>query len=148
MVLNKFFDMVFGKLIAYDPLYGLLAISFIITFLITLVYKFMTDQTELKRVKEETKEIREQMKTHRDDPQKMKELNKRSLEISMGSLKHQFKPMLITLIPLFIIFGWLRTTYADYNNLNFLGFIDGWIWVYISSAIIFNIILKKVLKVH
>ncbi len=145
---NDFFNAIFGRLIEYNPLYGLLVISFIITLIVTLVYKFATDQKELKRIKEETKGIREQMKIHKDNPQKVSELQKKSLEISMGSFKHQFKPMIITIIPVLIIFGWLKETYANYSNLNFLGFIDTWIWAYIVSALIFSIILRKIFKVH
>lgn len=145
---DGFFNAIFGNLITYNPLYGLLAVSFVITLIITLVYKFMTDQKELKRVRDETKDIRDQMKLHKDNPQKMSELQKRSLEISMGSFKHQIKPMIVTMIPILIIFGWLKATYIDINNLNFLGFIDTWIWTYIVSAMIFSIILRKLFKVY
>jgi len=145
---NDFFNSIFGGLINYNPLYGLLLISFLITLIITLVYKFMTNQKELKEIQDKTKEIREQMKLHKDNQPKMSELQKQSLEISMGSFKHQFKPMIITLLPILIIFGWLRETYVGYNSLNFLGFIDTWIWTYIVSAFIFSLILRKLLKVY
>ena len=145
---NDFFNAIFGGLISYNPLYGLLLVSFLITLIITLVYKFMTNQKELKDIQDKTKEIREQMKIHKDNPQKISELQKKSLEISMGSFKHQFKPMIVTLLPILIIFGWLRDTYVNYNSLNFLGFINSWIWTYIVSAFIFSIILRKLLKVY
>ncbi len=70
MVLDDFFNGIFGGLISYNPLYALLLISFLITLVITLVYKFFTNQKELKRVKEESKELRNRMKENKGNPEK------------------------------------------------------------------------------
>jgi uncharacterized membrane protein (DUF106 family) len=146
MVLDSFFNGIFGWAINADPLWGLIFVSFVLTFLITLSYKFMTDQKLMKSVKEEMKDIRKQMKEFKDDPTKVMELQKRSMDKSMVQMKNSFKPMIITFIPLIIIFGWLRETYAELP-IEFLWF-SSWLWIYIIFSIIFSIFIRKLLKVH
>ena len=146
MVLENFFNSIFGWAIEAGPLGGLIFISFVLTFLITLSYKYMTDQELMKSVKAEMKEIRKQMKEFKDDPSKVMELQKKSMDKSMVQMKNSFKPMLITFIPLIIIFGWLRGVYAE-EVVKFL-WIDSWLWIYIIFSIIFSIIVRKLLKVH
>jgi uncharacterized membrane protein (DUF106 family) len=147
VMLESFFNGVFGWAINLGHLWGLIIIAFILTLLVTLAYKFLTDQSLAKSIKEEMKQIRQDMKEFKDDPEKVMELQKTSMEKSMKQMKMSLKPIIITLIPLIIIFGWLRATYADID-LNFLGFIDGWIWVYIIVSIIFSLILRRFLRVH
>lgn len=147
MVLDSFFNSIFGWAIESSPLWGLFVVSFILTFFVTLVYKFMTDQEALKSIKQEMKEIRKEMKEFKDDPEKMMELNKRSMEKSMVQMKSSFKPMIITFIPLIIVFGWLRNIYEGVQ-LNFLGFIDGWLWVYIIFSMVISLTLRKLMRVH
>ncbi len=145
MVLDSFFNKIFGFLIGADPLLGILTISFLLTLIITILYKVFTDQEALKTIKDELKDMREEMKNFKDDPQKMMELNKKSMQKSLEQMKHTIKPMLITMLPLLIIFSWLRSTYSEIGPL-ILGL--SWLWVYIISSVIFSIILRKILKVN
>lgn len=145
--LNSFLTLVFGGIVEKWPLGGLIFISLFLTIIITLSYKYLTDQNLLKAHKEESKKIRGEMKDHKDNPEKSMALQKRSLEITLQTFKQSMKPMLYTFLPIIIIFGWLRIVYKE-ENLNFLGFIDGWIWVYIIFSIVFSIVIRKLLKVN
>ena len=145
MVLDSFFNAIFEGVINYSPLSGVLVVSFVFAVLVTLVYKYSTDQEVLKSLKEEMKELRKEMKDFKDNPDKMMEIQKKSFEKSMQQMKMQFLPMIITFIPLLILFGWLSKTYADKGAL-IIGL--SWIWVYIISSIIFGIALRKLLRVH
>ncbi len=116
------------------------------TLVATLIHKFMTDQKLLKNIKEEMKQIRKEIKEAAQDPTKMAELNKKSMEKSMTQMKHTLKPILITMIVFFILFSWLRATYDPLEVS--LWFIHSWFWVYFVFAIISSIILRKILKVH
>ncbi len=151
MVFNSFFDATLGPLIRWHPLYGLIVISFILTLIITLIYKWLTDQEKIKTIKKEMKDHQEEMKNNKNNPEKMVELQKLTMEKSLKLMTMSLKPTLITLIPIVIIFGWLRVTYnplnADPLPLNFIG-IHSWIWVYIIFSILFSVILRKILKVH
>jgi len=144
-MLDAFFNSIFGKMIEASPLGAILLISLIVTLLTTLVYKYFTKQKVLKAMKEEMDDLRKQMKEFKNDTQKMMELQKKSFQKSMEQMKHSFVPMLITFIPLIIIFGWLQATYKEIGNL--LGPLN-WLWIYILSSIIFSIILRKIMKVY
>jgi len=144
-MLDSFFNAIFGVIIEAWPLGGVLVVSFVLTLLVTIIYKYMTDQRRLKEMKDEMKDLRNQMKQHKGDQAKLMEIQKQSMQKSMEQMKHTFKPMLITFLPLIVIFSWLRNTYDPVGTL--IGPLT-WIWVYIISSIVFSFILRKVLKVH
>ena len=145
MVLDNFFNIIFGWTIKIGPLFGIIFISFLITLLSTLAYKYFTDQNALKLLKEDHKRIQEEMKKHKDDAKKIAELNKEALQKSLEPFKHQIKPLLITFIPFILIFAWLRTAYVNTGDL-FLGI--GWFGNYILFSFVFSIALRKLLKVY
>jgi|SRR3989344_374609 len=144
-MLNNFFNAIFGFLIELNPLIGLLFISLILTLIISFSYKFLTDQKELKSQKDIIQKLQKEIKSLKDDPKKMMEKQKEIMDINLKMMKHNIKPMLITFIPLLIIFGWLKETYGPIGNLIF-GM--SWFWVYLISAILFSIIIRKVLKIY
>lgn len=146
MVFDSFFNAIFGSLISWNPLIALIIISFILTLLITIAYKYLTDQEVMKSLKLEIKEFQKQIKESKNDTAKMMELNKRSMEKNMQYMMKSFKPTLITLIPIIIIFNWIRNAYNGLE-LNFLG-INSWIWIYIIFSIVFSIGLRKLMRVH
>ena len=146
MVLDGFFNIALGGLIDYNPLIALLIISFILTLITTLAYKYLTDQEKIKALKEEIKQIQNDIKQFKDDPKKMMELQKQSFQKGfVDMMKHQMKPLLFTLIPIFIIFSWLKEAYTPFGDLIF-GL--GWFGIYFISAIIFSMILRKLFKVY
>ncbi len=144
--LNLFFDLSLGWTLKLGPLYGIIIVSFVITLITTVVYKYATDQEALKKLKDENKELQAKMKEHKENPAKIKEINSELAKKSMESLKHQIKPMIITFLPLFLIFGWLRKSYAGSTENIFLIF--GWFGTYFVFSFIFSIVLRKVLKVY
>jgi uncharacterized membrane protein (DUF106 family) len=107
-MLDFILDPIFSPLLKLSPLFAILIVSFGFTLLLTLVYKWMTDQHMMKSLKDEMKGHREEMKKHKDNPQKVMELNKKSMEANMKYMMHSMKPTLITFIPIIIIFGWLN----------------------------------------
>ncbi len=140
---DNFFNGIFGFLISWNPLVAIIIISFLMTLLITLAYKFLTNQVLMKSLKEEIKGFQKEMKENKDNPQKVMEIQKQALEKNMKYMMHSFKPTLFTFIPLIIIFTWLRLTYSTIT-LPFLS----WFWIYIISSIIFSMVLRKSLKIH
>ena len=145
--LNQFFNLIFGALVLWNPLVGLVIISFILTLLITLAYKFLTKQHLMKEWKEELNSYQKQMKEHKHDHKKVIELQKPMMEVQMKYMMHSFRPLLFTFLPLILIFNWLRAVFQGID-LNFLWFIDGWIWVYVIVSVIFSMVIRKILKVH
>jgi uncharacterized membrane protein (DUF106 family) len=97
----------------------------------------MTDREKMKDIRMRQKKLRVEMKEHKNNPEKMMEINKQMLEDMPEQMKMNFKPMIVTMIPILIVFSWMRSTYA-------LTSISGsWLWWYIGSSIIFSIFLSK-----
>nr|MBI4156842.1 DUF106 domain-containing protein [Candidatus Woesearchaeota archaeon] len=144
MALNNFFNFIFGWAVNISPLIGMIVISFFLTLIVTLVYKWTTDQVMMKSLKDELKQHQKEMKNYKDDPKKMMEIQGKAMEKNMKYFMHSLKPMIITFIPLILVFGWLKLTY---NGIEVL-FGLSWIWSYIIFSMIFSIVLRKVLKVY
>tara|TARA_Y100000310_G_scaffold339461_1_gene432161 strand:- start:1046 stop:1456 length:411 start_codon:yes stop_codon:yes gene_type:complete len=124
---------------AWNARISIVVLSFLVTLFITIVTYYMTDRVRMKELKDKQKRLRLEIKKHRDNPQKMMELNKQMMEDMPEQLKHSFKPMLITMIPILIIFAWLRSTFA----LTVIA--KTWFWWYIGTSIVFSISLRKLL---
>ncbi len=122
-----------------NPKLSVILISFLITFIMTLVTKKFTNQNRMKELKEIQKACQIKLKDNKGDPAKMAEIQKEMMQCSMELMKHSFKPMLFTFLPLILLFWWIRGVYADVFS--------GWIWWYIGTGIVSSIILRKLLKV-
>jgi uncharacterized membrane protein (DUF106 family) len=123
---------------AWNARISILVLSFLVTLFITVITYYMTDRKRMKELKDKQKALRIEIKKYKDNPQKMMELNKQMIEDMPEQLKHSFKPMLITIIPIIIVFAWLRSTFA----LTLIA--KTWFWWYIGSSIIFSIGLRKI----
>ena len=147
MAWNSFLDPVMGPVMDLPNPWNLLLISFILTAIITLLYKFLTDQKLMKELKAEMKGYQKEMKDFKDDPKKMMEVQKLAMEKNMKYMLQSLKPTLFTFIPIIFIFSWLRTYYTDLGNPDVLLGL-GWIWIYIIFSIVVSLTLRKVLKIH
>lgn len=99
--------MVFEWFLDLPSLVIIVFVSLLISVITTLVYKFVTDQDKLKSIHAEQKEIREEMKLNKDKPDKVMKLQKRAMEINMQVMPQTFKSMIVTFIPIILIFTWL-----------------------------------------
>ncbi|HII17327.1 TPA: DUF106 domain-containing protein [Candidatus Woesearchaeota archaeon] len=111
---NPILDPIFGPILHLDPVWAIIIITFIITLIITVIYKFSTDQGAMKSLKQEMKDIQKQMREVKDDPKKVMELNKVSMQKAGEQMRHSLKPMLITMLPILIIFTWFASNLAYY----------------------------------
>lgn len=103
---------VFSPLLRLPSLFGVIIIALAIAIIVTLIYKWTTDQHLMKTLKEDLKKFQEEMKQFKQDPKKVMEIQKRAMETNMKYMMHSMKPTLITLIPILIIFGWLNAHFA------------------------------------
>ena len=85
----------------------ILLLSFIVTLISTLAYKYVTDQSLIKRLKEDIKKLREKSKKHANDQEKMMELQRQMMSKNTQVMKQSFRPMLYTFLPLIIVFAWM-----------------------------------------
>ncbi len=68
-----------GFLLNWNLNIGMLIVVFVITFLTTIVQKYGTNQEALKELKKEQKEISQQMKEFKHHPEKLMELQKKTI---------------------------------------------------------------------
>jgi len=123
----------------------------ILSFLMTIIQKYTTDQKTLKEIKKEQKEVQKQMKEFKNHPEKVMELQKKQMSFMPQQMKLSMGSMIYTGIPLILLFRWFNdyfTVFAEANGgpVRFFGFM-GWIVFYLLFSIIFSSIIKKWMKV-
>jgi len=103
---------VFNPLLNLQPFWAILIISLLISVIIVVIYKYTTNQSLMKDLKDEIKTLQKEMKELRSEPEKAMHVQKRAMETNMKYMMHSFKPTLITLLPIILIFGWLTANLA------------------------------------
>ena len=155
-LLGGLFDWIFYPITHYlPPSWALIVISLIITLLSTLAYKFLTNQQELKLLKEEMKALREEQKHYKDNQEKMSQITQHMMEKNLKVMKHSMRPMLFTLVPILLVFTWLKGTFLPAGDLFSWGVKIwpwgtgiGWLWTYIVASIVFSLLIRKLFKIH
>src|SRR3990172_2765284 len=110
--LDPFFDTAFGFMLNWPPLLAILILSFIISLIIVLAYKWLTDQNEMKRLKDELSTHQKKMKELKSEPEKLMKAQKEAMSVNMQYMTKSMKPTLITFIPIILIFGWMNVHFA------------------------------------
>lgn len=110
--LNPVLDTIFGPLLHLPIFFSVLIISLIVSLIITFCYKWFTDQDLMKRLKEEMKELQKEIKELKDRPDEAMKIQKKAMETNMKYMMNSFKPTLITIIPIILIFGWMNANLA------------------------------------
>ena len=100
-------------LINSNPTISIISISLLVTFAMTLFTKYFTDQTSMKELKEKQKACQKELKENKGDIEAQKKIQKEMMGYSMDLIKHSFKPMLYTFIPLITIFWLIRKIFLD-----------------------------------
>ncbi len=122
-----------------NPKLSIISLSFLITLVMTLITKKFTNQSRMKELKDIQKACQIKLKDNKGNPEEMAKIQKEVMACSMELMKHSFKPMLFTFLPLIFLLWWIKEVYT--------GVLSGWIWWYIGTSIISSIILRKALKV-
>jgi uncharacterized membrane protein (DUF106 family) len=137
------------KVFGLEPLHFIFGASAILSMIITLVYRFGTDQPVMRELKRELKKHQGHMRVHRKDPVKVSEISKKSMEVNMQYMKHTMKPMMITMLPFLLIFTWLRGQFSEliFFNLPVWPHTLGWVGTYIIFSMVFTTVFRKLLNV-
>lgn len=117
MVFDNVLNGILGPLLNLPIIFSILIISLLMAIMVTMVYKWMTDQELMKTLKEDMKKFQKEMKELKDNPSKVMEVQKKAMETNMKYMMHSMKPTLITFIPLILIFGWMNGNLA-YEPIN------------------------------
>ncbi len=107
MALLDFMDIVLNL----PPAAAILVISVAVSFVTTIVYKYTTNQKLLKEIKEDVKRMQAEARSSKE-PGRAAQLQKEMMKRSMQQFSSSTKSMLITLVPLFLLFGWMSANLA------------------------------------
>jgi len=105
------FSFIATTLKSFTPVLAIFIVSLFVSVLITIVYKFTTNQTLMKSLHAEMKSLRAEIKNTKDTGG-AGQLNKRLMELTMKQAMHSMRSTFITIIPIFLIFGWMQGNFA------------------------------------
>lgn len=145
---------VFAPLLGLNPAIGILIISGLVSFLLTLPYKFMVDQKKMREHKEKVKEIQKQIKeAQKTDQKRANELMNEMLALSNKQMMSNFKPMLPGMILAILFLPWVATAFSGPVallpfSLPLFGSDFGWLMWYILASMPMTYVFRKMLGVQ
>jgi uncharacterized membrane protein (DUF106 family) len=110
--IDPLMNLVFSPLFLLHPFFAIAIITLLVSFIITIIYKYTTDQVAMKRLKRKQKEYQKKLNASKDDPDKMMKIQKEMMSVSGDMMRQSFKPMFFTFIPIIIIFAFLANNFA------------------------------------
>jgi uncharacterized membrane protein (DUF106 family) len=123
--------------------------------LVTLIYKFLMNQNEVKELKDKMKEKQARAKeVQNSNPEEAKRIMSEMLSLSNKQLRMSTKPMMLTLIvSLVLILPFLSWAFPGQVvslpfSLPYLGSNFGWLAWYFIVSIPLNSIMRKALGVE
>ena len=113
-------------LIQAYPKITIVIFALAISFFISLINYFFLDKERMREIKARQKATQEKIKTHQKagEHEKAMALQKELFPDMMEMMKHSFKPMLITFIPIILLFRYLHGLYDPVIG-------NSWLWYYI-----------------
>lgn len=134
-----------------NPTFDIFFITIFTSLFITIMNKYFTDQIRIKALRKEMKDMQKQMKKLMSkDPKKAQVMQKEIFKKNMENMKHTMNPkiLLITTIPMFALFWFVKEYYSVFGEFLNLGFTEfGWLGTYLVFSIINSIVMKKILDV-
>ncbi|OGI11954.1 hypothetical protein A3K64_00585 [Candidatus Micrarchaeota archaeon RBG_16_36_9] len=142
-------------LIGLSPGIEELLLSAIVIFLITLIYRFLVNQKEMREIKEKQKEYQSKMKDlQKNNPEESKRAMAEMLALSNKQLRMSMKPMFISLIIFVAIVIPILPGLFPGNVVNlpfslpYFGQSLEWFWWYVIVSFPLNSIFRKFLGVE
>jgi uncharacterized membrane protein (DUF106 family) len=125
-----------------SPKLSIIVFGLGVSFFISLVNYFVLDKEKMHSIKARQKELQKEMREHQKagNHTKAMDLNKELLPLMSEMFKHSFKPMLITFLPIILLFGFLRGAYAE------TALASSWLWWYIGISIIGSLAFRKLFR--
>ena len=119
-VIFQALDAVFSPILSLDPnpanpALTVLIIAFIVSLITTIANKYLVDQDELNAQQSEMKEFNKKLKDaqKRGDGKEIAKLQAQQAELMKNQtamMTNQFKPMIVTMVPIILIFFWMRSS--------------------------------------
>jgi uncharacterized membrane protein (DUF106 family) len=144
---------VFGPVMGMQPMLSLIAVSVAVTFVITLLYRFLSNPKKMKELKDRAKELSTKTKElQKTNPDEAKKMTNEMLEITNKQMMASMKPMLATLLIAALFLPWMAAQFTGPivrlpADVPYFGADLGWLMWYIIVSIPASQILRKLLGV-
>jgi len=112
MVFENLLNPIFSPLLNLPTLWAVILLSFLISLIITVVYKYTTNQDLMKQLKDEMKEFQREIKELKKEPEKAMQVQKKSMRTNMKYMMQSMKSTLYSIVPIIIIFSWMSANFA------------------------------------
>ena len=110
---STIFDPILNPLlINLGPFWSLLIVTIFVSLLTTIIYKYATNQTEMRSLKESMNRYKKKISKVKKDPDKSLKLQSEMMKVNGQYMKHSFKSMIFTIVPLMLFLGWLSAHLA------------------------------------
>jgi uncharacterized membrane protein (DUF106 family) len=125
-----------------------------ITLAITVIYRFLANQNEMKVLKAAMKEKQARIKElQKTNPTEANKLLNEVMELSNKQMKINMKPMLMTLLVIGVAFPWFGKLFPGNIvqlpfAIPFIGSALTWFWWYVIVSIPLGIAFRKLLRVE
>ncbi len=138
-------DPTLGVILDQDVNLGMVLITALITFIISITQKYTMDHEKMKELKANQKDLQNRMKEYKDHPEKLAEINKEFFGTFSELMTASMSSAVYTIIPIILFFRWFQDYFALHEGVKIFGFLS-WFWAYLIVAIIFSSVFRKLLK--
>lgn len=148
-----FLSAIFAPILVFPAVIAELFLAVLITFVITLFYKFLVDQNKMKSMKDEMKEMQKKIKeAQKTNPEQANKMMGDVLKLTNKQMFLNFKPMIPTMIFVFALLPWMASVFTGPIvllpfSLPFFGNDFGWLMWYIILSMPLTIFFRKILGV-
>jgi uncharacterized membrane protein (DUF106 family) len=145
----------FSPILGFPPMLGEIFLAILITFVITLFYRFFIDQNKIRDLKKQQKEYQAEIKKLQGE-KKTEEANKKMtemLKLSNQMMKANFKILPLTMLLVLAILPWMARTFTGPIvvlpfNLPYFGNDFGWLMWYFLLSLPLTQFFRKMMGVE
>ena len=145
--IGKFLNPIFQPLLLFNPLLSLLFLSFFLTLLITLYQRKIFKKDEVRKIKEETDELKERIiKLQKNgNKEEIEKVLDEMIKANFKIMKENFKVIILSFFLGIVVFSWISFAYSGYYvKLPFPIFNKlSSIYFYIILSFVIGIVLAK-----
>ncbi|RMD67878.1 DUF106 domain-containing protein [Candidatus Pacearchaeota archaeon] len=124
------------------PRASVIVFSVLVSGFVSLVNSLVMDKEKMREMKARQDALKKEMDKHKKagDHEKAAEIAKEMVNDSLAMMKHSFKPLLFTTIPILILFKYFSGLYSE------TPIASTWIWYYIGAAIVSGLVFRKLFR--
>ena len=152
--INTAVGVLFGPLLGLNPALAVAIMAVLITFISTLFYRFLINQTKMREIKQQMTELQKKVKeVQKTNPEEAKSAMNELLKIQNVQMRQSFKPMFPTLLLVAVVLPWVASAFTGPVvqlpvSLPYFGSDFGWLMWYFVVSVSVTQGLRKVLGVE